>query len=259
MHMFRPADAPGNDLPWTGLFTGMLIGSLWYWCADQVIVQRTLASKNISHAKGGVLLAGTLKFLPLFLLVIPGMAARVLYKNEVGCSDPHKCEQICESRGGCTNIAFILLVLDLMPTGLRGLMLAVMMAALMSSLTSVFNSASTIFTMDIWTRIRKNPSEVELLMVGRVFIFFLLIVSIAWVPIITGYKESQLFHYIQTVSNLLCPPIAAVFLIGLFWARLNEPGAFWALMTGFAVGIVRFGLQFGFSAPACGSGLEDTR
>jgi len=97
MHMFRPADAPGNDLPWTGLFTGMLIGSLWYWCADQVIVQRTLASKNISHAKGGVLLAGTLKFLPLFLLVIPGMAARVLYKNEVGCSDPEKCEQICES------------------------------------------------------------------------------------------------------------------------------------------------------------------
>ena len=259
MHMFRPADAPGNDLPWTGLFTGMLIGSLWYWCADQVIVQRTLASKNISHAKGGVLLAGTLKFLPLFLLVIPGMAARVLYKNEVGCSDPHKCEQICESRGGCTNIAFILLVLDLMPTGLRGLMLAVMMAALMSSLTSVFNSASTIFTMDIWTRMRKNPSEVELLLVGRVFILFLLVVSIAWVPIITGYKESQLFHYIQTVSNLLCPPIAAVFLMGLFWARLNEPGAFWALMSGFAVGIVRFGLQFGFSAPACGSGLEDTR
>ena len=88
---------------------------------------------------------------------------------------------------------------------------------------------------------------------------FLLLISIAWVPIITGFKESQLFHYIQTVSNLLCPPIAAVFLLAVFWPRLNEPGAFWALMAGFTVGIVRFGLEFGFSAPACGSGLLETR
>eukprot|EP00092_Neocalanus_flemingeri_P006236 GFUD01006710.1.p1 GENE.GFUD01006710.1~~GFUD01006710.1.p1 ORF type:complete len:708 (+),score=187.08 GFUD01006710.1:236-2125(+) len=259
MHMLRPADAPGDDLPWTGLFTGMLIGSIWYWCADQVIVQRTLASRNVSHAKGGVLLAGTLKFLPLFLLVLPGMAARVLYRNEVGCSDPVQCEAICQSPSGCTNIAFILLVLDLMPTGLRGLMLAVMMAALMSSLTSVFNSASTIFTIDIWTRFRSKASDSELLIVGRMFVVVLLVVSIAWIPIINSYKESQLFHYIQAVSNFLCPPITAVFLIALFWPRMNEPGAFWALMVGFAVGLIRFGLQFGYSSPPCGSGLEDTR
>ena len=168
------------------------------------------------------------------------MAARVLYRNEVGCSDPVKCNEICESPSGCTNIAFVLLVLDLMPTGfityiclnifhvnpfsgLRGLMLAVMMAALVSSLTSVFNSASTIFTIDIWTRFRVKASDIELLIVGRMFIVVLLIVSIAWIPIILSYKESQLFHYIQAVSNFLCPPITAVFLIALFWPRMNEP------------------------------------
>ena len=107
--------------------------------------------------------------------------------------------------------------------GLRGLMLAVMMAALMSSLTSVFNSASTIFTIDIWTRFRGRASDTELLIVGRMFIVVLLVVSIAWIPIILSYKESQLFHYIQAVSNFLCPPITAVFLIALFWPRMNEP------------------------------------
>ena len=151
------------------------------------------------------------------------------------------------------------------------------MAALMSSLTSVFNSASTIFTIDIWTRFRGRASDTELLIVGRMFIVVLLVVSIAWIPIILSYKESQLFHYIQAVSNFLCPPITAVFLIALFWPRMNEPvikfiayhillvqspvdkGAFWALMVGFAVGMIRFGLQFGYSSPPCGSGLPDTR
>merc|ERR1719446_768906 len=116
MHFLRPVDVGSGDLPWSGLLTGMFISSIWYWCADQVIVQRTLSAKNVSHGKAGCLLAGTLKFLPLFLLVLPGMAARVLYKNEVGCSDPVKCEAICQSPSGCTNIAFILLVLDLLPT-----------------------------------------------------------------------------------------------------------------------------------------------
>ena len=108
-------------------------------------------------------------------------------------------------------------------TGLRGRMLAVMMAALMSSPTSVFNSASSIFKIDIWTRFRGRASDTELLIVGRMFIVVFLVVSIAWIPIILSYKESQLFHYIQAVSNFLCPPITAVFLIALFWPRMNEP------------------------------------
>merc|ERR1711874_139552 len=173
MHFLRPVDAPSGDLPWTGLATGMFISSIWYWCADQVIVQRTLSAKNISHAKAGCVLASLLKFLPLFLLVLPGMAARVLYRNEVACSNPAECLKKCGSESGCTNIAYIKLVLDLMPSGLKGLMLAVMMAALMSSLTSIFNSSSTIFTMDVWTRFRSKPSETELLIVGRSFVVIL--------------------------------------------------------------------------------------
>merc|ERR1712227_1070303 len=259
MHFLRPVDVGSGDLPWTGLLTGMFISSIWYWCADQVIVQRTLSAKNITHAKAGCVLASLLKFLPLFLLVLPGMAARVLYRNEVACSDPDKCQQICNSKSGCTNIAYVKLVLTLMPQGARGLMLAVMMAALMSSLTSIFNSSSTIFTMDIWTRVRNKPSETELLVVGRTFVIFLVAVSIAWIPIIQNFNSSQLFVYIQAISNFLSPQVAAVFLLGVFWKRTNEQGAFWGLIFGFILGIIRFALEFGYSKPPCGSLIQDTR
>ena len=181
---------PGeSDLPWTGVIFGVTISSIWYWCSDQVIVQRTLASKTISHAKAGCIMASCLKILPLFIIIFPGMASRVLYTDRVGCADPVMCQKICGSVSGCTNIAYAELVIKLMPpgnnnnlqrrnvrnviakvmqnVGLTGLMLAVMLAALMSSLTSIFNSSSTIFTMDIWTRIRKNASDMELLIVGR--------------------------------------------------------------------------------------------
>jgi uncharacterized sodium:solute symporter family permease YidK len=122
------------------------------------------------NAKGGCILAGCLKLLPLYLLVFPGMAARVLYTDRVACANPdvcQDCQEVCGSSTGCTNIAYAELVIKLMPTGLSGMMLAVMMAALMSSLTSIFNSSSTIFTIDIWTRLRKNASDTELLIVGR--------------------------------------------------------------------------------------------
>merc|ERR1719233_1163398 len=111
--------------------------------------------------------------LPLFIMIFPGMAARVLFTDDVACAVPEDCERICGSKSGCTNIAYVKLVLDLMPTGARGMMLAVMMAALMSSLTSIFNSSSTIFTMDVWTRLRKKPSDTELLVVGRSFVIVL--------------------------------------------------------------------------------------
>ncbi|XP_037093501.1 sodium/myo-inositol cotransporter 2-like [Pollicipes pollicipes] len=167
MHMFRAAEPGESDLPWTGMTFGLTISAIWYWCSDQVIVQRTLASKNMIHAKGGVVLAAVLKFLPLYLLVFPGMAARVLYTDTVACSDPEACRRICGSESGCTNLAYIELVLNLLPPGLSGLMLAVMLAALMSSLTSIFNSASTLFTIDIYTRIRRNATEIEQVIAGR--------------------------------------------------------------------------------------------
>jgi len=252
MHLLRSSEPGKSDLPWSGMTFGLAISSIWYWCSDQVIVQRALASKDMTHAKGACILAGYLKLLPLFIMIFPGMAARVLFTDEVACADPEECYKICQSRSGCTNIAFVKLVTELMPTGARGMMLAVMLAALMSSLTSIFNSSSTIFTMDIYPRFRKNPSEVELLLVGRIFVLVLVGVSIVWIPIIQASQGSQLFNYIQSITSYLAPPICAVYLLAIFWPRTNEPGAFWGLMIGLIIGLIRFGLEFSTSKPACG-------
>jgi len=253
MHLLRDATPGASDLPWSGLIFGLAISSIWYWCSDQVIVQRALASKDMSHAKGACVFAGYLKLLPLFIMVLPGMAARVLFTDKVGCAVPEECKAHCGSEAGCTNLAFILLVKELMPVGARGMMLAVMLAALMSSLTSIFNSSSTIFTMDLYPRFRPKASEAELLLVGRIFVVVLVGVAIVWIPIIQASQGSQLFNYIQSITSYLAPPICAVYLLAIFWPRANEPGAFWGLMVGLVIGLIRFGLEFGFTQPACGS------
>ncbi|KAF0296953.1 Sodium/glucose cotransporter 4 [Amphibalanus amphitrite] len=259
MHMFRAAEAGKSDLPWTGMTFGLTISAIWYWCSDQVIVQRTLASKNMVHAKGGVVLAAALKFLPLFLLIFPGMAARVLYTDTVACSDPAACKRFCNSESGCSNLAYIELVLNLLPKGVAGLMLAVMLAALMSSLTSIFNSASTLFTIDIYTRVRRNASEMEQVIAGRVFVVFMVAVSIVWIPIINSSSSSQLFVYIQSITSYLAPPICAIYLLAVFWPRTNEQGAFWGIMIGLVVGMIRFCVEFSYTVPPCGSDEEDLR
>lgn len=240
MHLLRSPLIGESDLPWTGITFGLAINSIWYWCSDQVIVQRSLASKNMIHAKAGCIFASYLKLLPMWIMVFPGMAARVLYPNEVACANPDLCKEICNSRSGCTNIAFVKLVNELMPVGLRGLMLAVMLAALMSSLTSIFNSSSTIFTIDIYKRLRKSASERELLMAGRLFVIFLVVISVIWIPIINASQGSQLFTYIQSITSYLAPPICAVYLLAIFWGRCNEQGAFAGLMVGLAVGLTRY-------------------
>lgn len=257
LHLLR--DPVNSDLPWTGVIFGLSVGSIWYWCTDQVIVQRTLSSRNMIHAKAGCVLAAALKFLPMFLLVFPGMAARILFTDRVACVVPEECKAACGSTSGCTNIAYIELVLRLLPTGLCGLMLAVMMAALMSSLTSIFNSASTIFTIDIWTRIRRGATDVELLIVGRAFVLVLVVISVIWIPVIQGSANSQLFVYIQSISSFLSPPICAVYLLAIFWARTTEPGAFWGLMIGLVIGLIRFIMEYAFVIPPCGSTDPDPR
>ncbi|XP_013421875.1 sodium/glucose cotransporter 4 isoform X1 [Lingula anatina] len=249
MNLIRSID--DGSLPWLGVMVGLTISSVWYWCSDQVIVQRALASKDLSHAKGGTVLAGYLKILPMWLIVYPGMIARILFPDEVGCADPDICYSICGSRNGCTNIAFPLLVIRLLPPGLRGLMLAVMMSALMSSLTSIFNSGSTIFTMDIWRRIRKRASDIELMIVGRVFVLILVVISVVWIPIVQSVSE--LFHYIQAVTSFLAPPICAVYVLAVAWKRINEQGAFWGLMIGLVTGLARFIWEYSYGpAPPCG-------
>ncbi|XP_031804815.1 sodium/glucose cotransporter 1 [Sarcophilus harrisii] len=248
-HIFR--DPLNGDLPWPGLIFGLTIIALWYWCTDQVIVQRCLSAKNMSHVKAGCIMCGYLKLLPMFLMVMPGMISRILYTDKVACALPSECEAQCGTKVGCTNIAYPTLVVELMPNGLRGLMLSVMLASLMSSLTSIFNSASTLFTMDIYTKIRKKASEKELMIAGRLFILVLIGVSIAWVPIVQSAQSGQLFDYIQSITSYLGPPIAAVFLLAIFCKRVNEPGAFWGLILGLLIGLSRMIAEFAYGTGSC--------
>ncbi|XP_074153267.1 sodium/glucose cotransporter 4 isoform X1 [Sminthopsis crassicaudata] len=249
-HLLR--DPVAGDIPWPGLMFGLTVLATWCWCTDQVIVQRSLSAKNLSHAKGGSVLGGYLKILPMFFIVMPGMISRALYPDVVGCVDPDICQAVCGARVGCSNIAYPKLVMELMPVGLRGLMIAVIMAALMSSLTSIFNSSSTLFAIDIWQRFRREASERELMVVGRVFVVFLVVISIVWIPIIQSANSGQLFDYIQSVTSYLAPPITALFLLAIFCHRVTEPGAFWGLVFGLVVGALRMVLEFSYGAPSCG-------
>jgi len=157
---------PG-ELNMNNLLTILIFLIFLYNFICKVMVQRVLASKDVENARGGCLLAGYLKLLPLFLLIFPGMAARVLYQDTVGCSTPSECRRVCGSAGGCTNIAYAELVMNLMPHGLAGMMLGLMLFSLVCSLIAIVNSSTTIITIDIWTRLSKNPGDKELLIVGR--------------------------------------------------------------------------------------------
>uniref|UniRef100_A0A672YUS1 Solute carrier family 5 member 9 n=1 Tax=Sphaeramia orbicularis TaxID=375764 RepID=A0A672YUS1_9TELE len=249
-HLFR--DPVSGDIPWPGLVFGLTVLATWVWCTDQVIVQRSLSAQSLSHAKGGSVLGGYLKLLPMFFIVMPGMISRALFPDEVGCVDPSVCLEVCGASVGCSNIAYPKLVMELMPVGLRGLMLAVMLAALMSSLTSIFNSSSTLFTLDLYHRARPRASEWELMVVGRVFVLLLVCISLLWIPVIQTANSGQLFDYIQSVTSFLSPPITAVFLMAIFWPRANEQGAFWGLMSGLVVGLIRMVLEFSYVSPSCG-------
>ncbi|XP_038129072.1 sodium/glucose cotransporter 2 isoform X2 [Cyprinodon tularosa] len=244
-------DPTAGDLPWPGVVFGMTIGGIWYWCSDQVIVQRCLAARSLTHVKAGCIVCGYLKLLPMFLMVFPGMISRILYPDDVGCVVPEICKEVCGTEVGCSNIAYPKLVVTVMPSGLRGLMLAVMLAALMSSLASIFNSSSTLFTMDIWTRIRPQATERELIVIGRIWVLCIVVISICWIPVVQAAQSGQLFDYIQSVSSYLSPPIASVFLLAVFVKRVNEMGAFWGLIGGLVMGLCRMLLEFWFGTGSC--------
>ncbi|KAK7804121.1 hypothetical protein U0070_002464 [Myodes glareolus] len=264
-HIFR--DAVTGDIPWPGTAFGMIITALWYWCTDQVIVQRCLCGKNMSHVKAACIVCGYLKILPLFFMVMPGMISRILYTGKsqklnldfmlkshthmVACVVPSECVKQCGVDIGCTNYAYPMLVLKLMPMGLRGLMLSVMVASLMSSLTSIFNSSSTLFTVDLYTKMRKKASERELLIAGRLFVTVLIVTSILWVPIVEVSQGGQLIHYTESISSYLGPPIAAIFVLAIFCKRVNEQGAFWGLMAGLLLGLIRMIAEFSYGTGSC--------
>jgi len=247
-HMMKPASDPG--FPWTGVFFGAPILGIWYWCTDQVIVQRVLSARDEGHAKAGTIFAGFLKILPVFLLVLPGLIAFALFKDMF----------VIGPDGTPTNgdIAFPTLILNLLPTGLVGLMIAALLAALMGGMASVFNSTSTLVTLDFYKKIRPDASEKQLVLIGRVATGLMVVLGIAWVPFISRIS-GQLYIYLQSVQGYISPPIAACFILGILWPRLNAQGAISSLLTGFVLGTVRFVLELtypgGVGAPGAIQGL----
>lgn len=225
--LWRPMSHP--DFPWTGILFGAPILGVWYWCTDQFIVQRVLSAKDQANARRGTIFAALLKQLPLFLFVIPGVIAYVLANS--GVLELERPDE-----------ALPALVNALLPAGLRGLVAAALLAALMSSLSSVFNSCSTLFTIDIYKRFHPGVSERTLVTVGRLATLVLVGLGLLWIPFMSVIS-GQLFTYIQSVQAYISPPIAAVFLGGILWDRANSRGAVAALVTGFVLGIGRLILE----------------
>ena len=236
MDMWLPASHP--DFPWTGILLGAPILGVWYWCTDQFIVQRVLAARGLDDARGGTIFAGFLKLLPVFLFVIPGVVAYGLAQTgRIELAEPDQ--------------ALPTLVGVLLPVGLRGLVVAGLLAALMSSLSSLFNSCSTLVTLDIYKKLRPLASEKRLVMVGQISTVVLVALALAWVPFMSKIS-GQLYKYLQSVQAYIAPPIAAVFLIGLFWRRVNARGALLALWSGFVLGAARLVAELNQDALAGG-------
>lgn len=239
-NMWRPATDP--DFPWPSLLFSSSIVGLWYWCTDQYIVQRALTAKNITEGRRGTIWGGFLKLLPVFIFLIPGVIALALkQKGELTWETPDQ--------------AFPSLMMFVLPSGLRGLVAAGLLAALMSSLASVFNSCSTLFTVDIYKKVVPEASERRLVLVGRVATAVVVIAGIAWIPVMQGIS-GVLYEYLQSVQSYIAPPISAVFLLGLFSKRINAQGAMATLVVGMFVAIVRIALELNKAALEPGSFLH---
>jgi len=231
-HMMKPVSDP--EFPWTGIFLGAPILGIWYWCTDQVMVQRVLSAKDEGHARAGTIFAGFLKILPVFILVLPGLIAFSLFSRGPAPLIHFRNGQVING-----DIAYPALVINLLPTGLVGVMIAALMAALMGAMSSVFNSASTLVTLDFYKKLRPEANELQLVAFGRVATGVMVLLGIAWVPFI-HLISSQLYIYLQSVQAYISPPIAACFLLGIIFPRLNGAGAISSLLTGFVLGAVRF-------------------
>ncbi|MBL7648356.1 MAG: sodium:solute symporter [Candidatus Hydrogenedentes bacterium] len=225
--VWKPMTDPA--FPWTGILFGAPILGVWYWCTDQFIVQRVLAAHGEDDARRGTIMAGFLKQLPLFIFVIPGIVAYVL--SQQGALTLER-----------SDAALPTLVATVLPMGLRGVVVAGLLAALMSSLSSVFNSCSTLITWDIYRKMRPDATEKTLVRVGQWSTGVLVVLGLLWIPLMAHVSE-QLYQYLQSVQAYIAPPIAAVFLIGLLWGRVNAQGAIASLLTGFLLGMGRLALE----------------
>ncbi len=231
-----------DNYPWIGmLFCAPIIG-LWYWCTDQYIVQRALGAPNERQARRGSIAAAFLKLLPVFIFIIPGIIAFALAKS----GQVQVLQQQLFGAGGellrdNAQKAFPLLVAAVLPIGVRGIVVAGLLAALMSSLAGVFNASSTLFTMDFYSRLRPNVSQERLVWMGRVATTVMVFIGLFWIPVIRGGKG--LYDYLQGVQAYLAPPIFVVFFFGVFMKRLNAKGCLAALITGFSLGLFRLAVD----------------
>jgi SSS family solute:Na+ symporter len=227
LNMFLPLDDP--EFPWLGILFASPIVGVWYWCTDQHIVQRCLAAKNEKEARRGTIFAAFLKLMPFFIFLIPGLIAYALHAQGKIQLDE-------------TNAAFPVMVKSIMPVGLRGVLAGGLLAALMSSLASVYNACSTLYTIDIYKKSHPDESEKELVMVGRIATGIIVLLGMAWIPLM-GRVSDGLYNYLQSVQSYMAPPISAVFLLGVFFKRLNAQGAYISMVIGFIVGMSKLALQ----------------
>jgi solute:Na+ symporter, SSS family len=230
-----------SNYPWLGmLFCAPIIG-LWYWCTDQYIVQRTLGAPSEREARRGTIFAAFLKLLPVFIFIIPGMLALALAKT----GRAPGLESMVDANGQviprAAQAAFPLMVQSVMPVGLRGMVVAGLLAALMSSLAGAFNACSTLFTMDFYQQFRPRATQHQLVWIGRLATGVMVVIALLWIPVIQGAKG--LYEYLQGVQGYLAPPIFAVFFLGVFFKRLNAKGCLSALLVGFAIGAFRLAVD----------------
>ncbi len=230
-----------TNYPWLGmLFCAPIIG-LWYWCTDQYIVQRALGAPNEREARRGSIFASALKLLPVFIFIIPGMIALALAKS----GKVPALQSMVGPDGNAVPLvaqaAFPMMVKYVLPVGLRGIVVAGLLAALMSSLAGVFNASSTLFTMDFYQKIRPGASQHQLVWIGRVATTVMVLIGLAWIPVIQGARG--LYEYLQGVQAYLAPPIFTVFFLGVFHKRLNAKGCLAALVVGFVLGVFRLAVD----------------
>jgi SSS family solute:Na+ symporter len=231
-----------DNYPWLSMLFCAPVTGLWYWCTDQYIVQRTLGAPSETEARRGAICAAMLKLLPVFIFIIPGMICFALAKN----GGSQAIQQVMMGEDGKiirdeAQKAFPLLVAKVLPPGVRGMVVAGLLAALMSSLAGVFNACATLFTMDFYSRMHPSVSQHRLVWIGRVATTVMVLIGLAWIPVIQGGRG--LYDYLQGVQAYLAPPIFVVFFLGIFWKRLNGPGCLAALIVGFIMGLLRLGID----------------
>ena len=235
--LWRPNSDP--NFPWLGVMIASPVAGIWYWCTDQYIVQRTLAARSLPDARRGALFGAVLKVLPVFIFLVPGMIGYALHQRGLMALPTGSNGELLGDS------VFPTMVASLLPVGVRGLVVGGLLSALMSSLASLFNSCATLFTVDIYDKLWPGATERKLVRVGRIATAVVVVLGMLWVPImkVVSERSTGLYDYLQNVQGFLAPPITAVFMIGLFHKRINGAGAFWTLVVGFALGMLKLTLQ----------------